>query len=264
MFYVTQPNTMFEQDAHLRYLILLQHLRRSIVHLGHSSSTSVKDFINTMETVHTDTGPEQSSTEIVSIQPEIHMTKLLTLLELRPDRFVGPSHFRWFLPRTFGGLTVAQALVAASRSVKQNQRVHSLHSYFLRGGDATQPIIYKVSRTRDGHSFSNRRVEALQHNDVILEMLVSFKSESTCKLAFTHQQELPVGVPPPEQCKQGKLEEGIFPGQVRKAPLPPSSSPAYSTNALWFKPDFPTSAELSEERYARENPKLLSYDAHLL
>ena len=64
--------------------------------------------------------------------------------------------------RVFGGQVLGQALSAASYTV-ENFTVHSLHAYFLRAGDIGAPILYEVDRARDGRSFSNRRVVAVQH-----------------------------------------------------------------------------------------------------
>ena len=63
----------------------------------------------------------------------------------------------------FGGQVAAQAVVAATRSVESQFVLHSLHSYFLRPGDTTVPIVYDVERIRDGRSFVTRRVSARQH-----------------------------------------------------------------------------------------------------
>ena len=71
--------------------------------------------------------------------------------------------------RVFGGQVLGQALVAASSTV-EDRVVHSLHAYFLRGGDKTRPIIYDVDRSRDGRSFSTRRVVAIQHGAQIFHM----------------------------------------------------------------------------------------------
>ena len=57
-----------------------------------------------------------------------------------------------------GGQVAAQAVVAATRSVESQFVLHSLHSYFLRPGDTTVPIVYDVERIRDGRSFVTRRV----------------------------------------------------------------------------------------------------------
>ena len=76
--------------------------------------------------------------------------------------------------RVFGGQVVGQALTAASYTV-QGREVHSLHAYFLVAGDVNAPIIYEVDVARDGKSFSNRRVVAIQHGQPIFNMTVSFQ-----------------------------------------------------------------------------------------
>src|ERR1700710_3080723 len=78
----------------------------------------------------------------------------------------------WF--RVFGGQVVAQALVAASRTVPDSRPPHSLHAYFLLGGDPNAPIDYAVERIRDGRSFATRRVVAEQHGRAIFTMSVSY------------------------------------------------------------------------------------------
>src|SRR4030088_2475722 len=65
---------------------------------------------------------------------------------------------------------------------------HSLHAYFLRRGDCNAPIIYQVDRSLDGHSFSNRRVVAIQHGEQIFNMAASFQVEES---GFDHQVEMP-------------------------------------------------------------------------
>jgi len=76
--------------------------------------------------------------------------------------------------RVFGGQVLGQALTAASYTV-QGRSVHSLHAYFLVGGDVNAPIVYEVELARDGKSFSNRRVVAIQHGQPIFNMTASFQ-----------------------------------------------------------------------------------------
>jgi len=76
--------------------------------------------------------------------------------------------------RVFGGQVLGQALTAASYTVEGRQ-VHSLHAYFLVGGDVNAPIVYEVDVARDGRSFSNRRVVAIQHGQPIFNMTASFQ-----------------------------------------------------------------------------------------
>jgi acyl-CoA thioesterase-2 len=96
--------------------------------------------------------------------------------------------------RVFGGQVLGQALVAASRTVEEGRVAHSLHGYFLLAGDPKHPLIYEVERTRDGGSFSTRRVKAIQHGRVIFTMSVSFHGAET---GFEHSIQMP-DVPPPE------------------------------------------------------------------
>jgi len=77
----------------------------------------------------------------------------------------------------FGGQVLGQALSAAQQTVDPVRGAHSLHAYFLRAGDIEAPIVYTVERTRDGGSFSVRRVVAIQHGEPIFNCSVSFQVE---------------------------------------------------------------------------------------
>jgi acyl-CoA thioesterase II len=101
------------------------------------------------------------------------------------------------LQRVFGGQVAGQALVAGSRTVEPPMVVHSLHSYFLRPGDTTVPIVYDVERIRDGRSFSTRRVVARQHGRPIYYMTASFQQPED---GFEHQDVMPQ-VPTPEESR---------------------------------------------------------------
>ena len=97
-------------------------------------------------------------------------------------------------PRVFGGQVLGQALSAASATVEDAREVHSLHAYFLRAGDVEAGIVYEVDRARDGKSFSNRRVTAIQHGRQIFNMTASFQAREQ---GLEHQCAMPE-VPPPE------------------------------------------------------------------
>ncbi len=120
------------------------------------------------------------------------------LLELLDLEAIEVNIFRGRHPqeerqRTFGGQVAAQALMAAGRTVESG-RVHSLHSYFLRPGDPTTPILYEVDRIRDGRSFTTRRVVAIQHGRAIYNMQASFHTDET---SLAHQMPMPAA-PAPE------------------------------------------------------------------
>lgn len=101
------------------------------------------------------------------------------------------------LRQVFGGQVVGQALYAAKQTVPLERNIHSFHSYFLRPGDSSQPIIYDVENLRDGNSFSARRVKAVQHGKPIFYMTASFQ---TAEEGFEHQNVMP-DVPAPESLK---------------------------------------------------------------
>lgn len=117
---------------------------------------------------------------------------LLELEQLEVNLFRGASHDIGS-PQVFGGQVLGQALSAAAATV-EGRVVHSLHAYFLRRGDCNAPIVYQVDRSLDGHSFSNRRVVAIQHGQQIFNMAASFQATEA---GFDHQIGMPP-VPPPE------------------------------------------------------------------
>ncbi|HKU32140.1 acyl-CoA thioesterase [Arthrobacter sp. NyZ413] len=110
------------------------------------------------------------------------------------DIFLGPSQ-KQPRHRVFGGQVLAQSLVAGMRTVDQDRTVHSMHGYFLRPGDANQPITFSVERLRDGRSFSARRVHAYQEGQPILSMIASFQASAD---GVEHQAAMPKGIPDPE------------------------------------------------------------------
>jgi len=161
------------------------------------------------------TGPEDGARERL-------LDQLLDVLDLRAegvddrgqDVFGGQT-----LPqphgRVFGGQVLAQAVVAATRTVGDGRAgapapgdppppaagtarpVHSMHGYFLRAGDSRLPITFTVERLRDGRSFTARRVHALQHGRPLLSMIASFQTPAD---GVDHQVEMP-DVPGPEELR---------------------------------------------------------------
>ncbi|HEV2734610.1 MAG TPA: acyl-CoA thioesterase II [Longimicrobiaceae bacterium] len=126
------------------------------------------------------------------------VSALLGLLDLEPlehniyrgqNRDIGSG-------RVYGGQVLAQALVAARRTVDEERTAHSLHGYFILPGDIHAPIVYFVDRLRDGKSFTTRQVTAIQHGRAIFNMSASF--QVTEDDGPDHQVEMPE-VPPPEE-----------------------------------------------------------------
>jgi acyl-CoA thioesterase II len=102
-----------------------------------------------------------------------NLLRLLDLDSAGDDAFVGHNRPDG-TGRMFGGQVIAQALVAAERTVAEDRPVHSLHAYFLRGGDEARPVDFSVLRDLDGGSFANRRVVASQTDTPILTLVASF------------------------------------------------------------------------------------------
>lgn len=99
---------------------------------------------------------------------------MLTLEPLDRDLFRATTVFDDPFP-LYGGQVAAQALQAAGATVPDDRVPHSLHGYYLRGGDASRPTIFRVHRDRDGGSYSARRVVAVQGGEVIFNMSASFQ-----------------------------------------------------------------------------------------
>jgi acyl-CoA thioesterase-2 len=137
------------------------------------------------------------------------VVEILNLEPLELNLFRGRSpQSSW--QRVFGGQVIGQALVAACRTVEDvaTRPPHSLHAYFLLGGDPKVPIIYEVDRIRDGKSFTTRRVIAIQHGRAIFSMSVSFH---VAEEGLSHQFKMP-DVPKPEALPtEAEIKERVLP-----------------------------------------------------
>jgi len=136
--------------------------------------------------------------------------ELADLLELMNLEQLDANLFRGVSPaegwqRVYGGQVIGQALVAASRTVLDQDRVaHSLHGYFLRPGDTTIPIVYQVDDIRDGKSFTTRRVVAIQRGQAIFSMSASFQVSED---GLSHQFDSPVVTPPADCPSEGEVRQ---------------------------------------------------------
>jgi acyl-CoA thioesterase-2 len=123
----------------------------------------------------------------MDLTPDATLAETLQLerLEVNLFRGVTPDNRPG---RIFGGQVIAQSLMAAYETV-EDRVCHSLHCYFIRPGDPTHPIIFEVDRSRDGGSFTTRRVIAVQHGQQIFNLAASFQ---VAEDGFEHQ------MPPPK------------------------------------------------------------------
>ncbi|WP_049235640.1 acyl-CoA thioesterase [Moraxella canis] len=149
----------------------------------------------------------------------------LKLKEIADNVYEGPS-YDYVGPRVFGGQVLAQALMAAAKTMTIDKPCHSLHGYFLRGGDIRLPIVYQVRRLRDGRSLSAREVIAVQYvpttdkdgkdttsEQVIFSMIASF---SPMEGGLDYQESMPE-YPPPTSVK---TEQELKTQYLHKIPEP--------------------------------------------
>ena len=119
------------------------------------------------------------------------LLRLFALEQVKPDQYLGQSLDLGFR-NLFGGHILGQALVAAGNTCEA-RNAHSLHAYFIRGGNPHAPLDYTVDRVRDGNSFSVRRVIASQGDQAILILSASFQTDED---GFEHQFDMPDVAPP--------------------------------------------------------------------
>ncbi|MDQ0465666.1 acyl-CoA thioesterase-2 [Caulobacter ginsengisoli] len=121
-----------------------------------------------------------------------NLIETLALEPIEMNLFRGVSPNDGF-PRIFGGFVIAQALLAAYETV-EDRVCHSLHAYFIRPGDVRIPVLYEVDRSRDGGSFTTRRVIAIQNGKQIFNLAASFQVQEE---GLEHQFPMPAA-PSPE------------------------------------------------------------------
>lgn len=160
------------------------------------------------------------------------------------DEFSYPALPSTSRARIFGGQVIAQAMMAAARTVDTAKPVHSLHAYFLRGGDETKPLHFRVHRDFDGRTFANRRVVVRQDGKVIFNLTASFQAPEP---GPAHQVTMPE-LAPPEQCRDftdmlavlPDVSEAMLANLARPRPFEirsfrPSASSKATGHYQWFR-----------------------------
>lgn len=146
------------------------------------------------------------------------LLKTLDLQQIAPNVFVGES-FDYVGKRVFGGQVLAQALMAGAKTLDTDKPCHSLHGYFLRGGDIRYPVEYQVRRLRDGKSLSAREIVAVQYigddrkEQVIFSMIASFSFPEN---GLDYQETMP-DYPPAESLKNEQSLKDDYVGKIPDA-----------------------------------------------
>lgn len=136
---------------------------------------------------------------------------LLDLEQLEVGLFRGGQPENSDLKRVFGGQVAAQAVMAAQLTVPEDRTLHSLHLYFILGGDPSIPIVYDVENIRDGRSFTTRRVAARQHGEIIFYLTASFQ---VVEDGWDHQDPMPDVPGPDEATPMLDIIGAVSPGDV--------------------------------------------------
>ncbi|MBD0865326.1 MAG: acyl-CoA thioesterase II [Rhodobacteraceae bacterium] len=173
---------------------------------------------------------------------------LLDIERLELDLFRGQGSGGETTTRIFGGQVIAQALMAAYRTVP-DRLCHSLHAYFIRPGTPDAPVTYSVDRARDGGSFTTRRVVALQHGQQIFNMSASFH---VAEDGWDYEHPMPVVEGPDKLLERSKVRPQTVsriperyhadflrprPIEIREvAPRDPfAPEPQSDVNHMWFR-----------------------------
>ena len=125
-----------------------------------------------------------------------NLKNLLNIEKISDNTFrASVNEFGW--TRVFGGLIVAQSIIASYRTVK-DKNLHSLHSYFLRAGDPDITMNYEVNTLREGRSFAQRIISAYQSDKLVFYMIASFQKKEK---GLEYQEKMPRGIVTPENLK---------------------------------------------------------------
>ena len=146
-----------------------------------------------------DAEPTAAEANVDTLRKVLELESLsFTSASRESDYFLGQNQYK---PdgRVYGGQVVAQSVVAAAATLPDDRLIHSLHGYFLRAGDVSEPIEFGVERLRDGRSFSARRVHAYQKDVPILSLIASFQVEQE---GLEHAETMPTGLPGPQDCPE--------------------------------------------------------------
>lgn len=167
----------------------------------------------------------------------------IDLERIEENIFRGPSHDIGS-SRVFGGQVLSQALHAAMLTVPEDRLMHSMHAYFILAGDINAPIVYDVDRTRDGGSFTTRRVRAIQHGREIFVTSISFHREEE---GLHHQIDMGQVTPPDELLSDQDLLEKFGDS------IPASLRSMLQPRPILFKPTDPMSFLKQEKQKPMQN-----------
>ncbi len=184
----------------------------------------------------------------------MNFNDLLVPTQTTGSTWTAPGVPRTDEPRLFGGVLIAQAILAASAGTPA---CHALHAFFIGVGEKEQPFDITVTRTRDGRSFATRHIEITQAGRLLL---AGHSSHHNGDAGPAHQADMP-DVPPPEGLEEQQVvraRRAVAAGrpartylldvmlEVRPVELPQTA--AHPERALWFRPRAPFHGDASLHR----------------
>jgi acyl-CoA thioesterase-2 len=179
--------------------------------------------------------PDVPGAGATGVRTPAQVPDLLTLEAIEVDIFRAGA-IPGQATRLYGGQVAAQALAAAGYTAGE-ARPHSLHAYFLRPGDSSRPVLFRVDRLQDGRTFRRRRVTAIQQGQPILCLESSFTTDSS----MASDYEPAPRVPSPGDCpalEPPRRFEGAHPHwdllEVRTA-SPGADLPRLTAGDIWFR-----------------------------
>lgn len=136
---------------------------------------------------------------------DVALVDILNVEMLNKHCFRSIQHKENFRQSLYGGQVLAQALMAACKTV-ETRKPHSMHAYFLRPGTSSEPVDYEVEDIRNGKSISSRRIVAFQNGQPIFNASVSFHASEP---GFQHQDDFPSQIPSPEELLAISASRGV-------------------------------------------------------
>ena len=134
----------------------------------------------------------------------------------------------------FGGLLIAQAARAAQLTVAGDRPLHALHASFVVAGRGGERVRYEVERTRDGGSFSTRRVVARQERGIVLVLTADFHDEEA---GLEYETPATPGVPGPDGLGPGRYDSPWF--ESRDVPVHDEGGGLSHARRAWYRPTAP-------------------------
>lgn len=137
--------------------------------------------------------------------------EILTLTPLADDAFRADRFQKNHVQAVFGGCLLGQALGAALATAP-DRPPSALFARYLAAGDPSRPIDYVVERTREGRSFSERRVIAIQgQGRRLFEAMVTLHTPEN---GFDHSQPPIKGADAPETLASARELKTVLAGAI--------------------------------------------------